>query len=73
MKFLIASSIALMMAMTTYFINKSGQQNAASSSTAYQVSEAKRKFVEPETKIRPEHFEAMKWTPTAEMRSPASK
>lgn len=73
MKFLIASAIALTMALTTYFVNRYGHSTDALTPAAYQVSEAKRSFVEPETKARPPRFEAMKWSPSAEMRAPASK
>jgi hypothetical protein len=71
MKFLMACAVILILALTAYVVNKPGQVSIAPSEV-YHVSEAKRRFVESETKRRPERFEAMKWTPDAAMRMPAS-
>lgn len=69
MKYFMAGLVALLVGVGIYWMS---QNNSPSAQSEYQVSEAKRLAVEPETKVRPPQFEDMKWQPSTEIRTPAT-
>lgn len=70
MKYVVAGVLATaVVALLIYYVRPATK----APEFVYEVSEAKQKAVERETRVRPKSFEAMKWTPEAEVRTPASK
>ena len=69
MKYYLIIAGALMVACAAYYYSKPDSALTADQARA----EWKRHAVEAETKVRPPHFEDMKYNAGAEMRMPASQ